>query len=884
MKKVHSYLFCLFCYLVRFLLAVRYKIEVTGLEEVLTLKKQKNGILFLPNHPAEVDPIMIIAILGPNFFPRSVVIEHFYKGFVLERIMRFCRARPIPSLDTGYGIWKKKALRDEMRLIRKELSLGENFLIYPAGQLKRKGEERLGGASLVYDLCKERKGASAVLIRTTGLWGSSFSTFQTGRTPPLGKMFFNGVKAIIKNGIFFVPRRKVLIECAVTRDLPVEGDKIEFNQFLESWYNKRPDPLTLVPYLFWNKKSFAPPMQKKEAERQPPVDPAIQKVVVEEISLLSKTPPENIHAESHLSFDLGLDSLNIAEICTFLDKRYGIAASHPENLKTVQDICLLIEGKKQESLAMKQERESFPKEWFFVENRKPLAFESKQVVPELFLQSCQKRRSSIACADKQAGVFSYQKLQMVVLLLAEEFKKFPGERVAILLPSATLTYASILATLIAGKVPVMLNWTAGKQSLDHAHDIGGFQVCVTSKRFLDKIALEELGKVEDTLCFLEDLRKGISWQKKLKGAIRSLYSIKRLHKVFGWNQDPTQAAVLLFTSGTESLPKAVPLSHDNLIANQKAVLCNSGLTEKESLYGSLPPFHSFGFSLTGLFPLLCGLKVFYAPDPTDSHTMASDLERSKISVLCLAPSFYRLLFLVATPRQLEHLRLVVSGAEKPMPDVLSFVKEHLPNACWLEGYGITECSPVVSLQSPGKVNAGVGPVVPGTEVCFIDPMTLEKLSPGEQGEICIAGPSVFSGYLGGDIDPFITIDGKKWYRSGDLGYLDKEGNLHITDRLKRTVKIGGEMISLGSIEQALYAEISTSDQEGPAFAVMGKSGDKQKLVLFTTQDVDLLQINDILRSKGFARIAKISEIIQLEKIPLTGTGKVHYRELNQLLG
>jgi long-chain-fatty-acid--[acyl-carrier-protein] ligase len=331
-----------------------------------------------------------------------------------------------------------------------------------------------------------------------------------------------------------------------------------------------------------------------------------------------------------------------------------------------------------------------------------------------------------------------------------------------------------------------------------------------------------------------------------------------------------------------------------LLANQRSALAISGLLETDSLHGVLPPFHSFGFSLTGLFPLLCGLKVFYAPDPTDGHSMASDIHKMGLTTICLAPSFIRTIFSSATLDQLQSLRFIVSGAEKPSPELPAFVKNNLPQAVWREGYGITECSPIVSLQSKNKEPKGVGHLLAGVEVCTIDPGSLQKKPFKEEGELCIRGPSVFEGYLDGTASPFIEIDGKKWYRSGDLGHIDEEGNLYLTDRLKRTVKIGGEMISLGAVEQELLHAAKekmwyTSCQidspvdfgAGPCFAVVAILSEKPELVLFTTLTISAEEVNRALREGGSGRIVKISRVVTLSEIPLMGTGKVHYRALEE---
>jgi long-chain-fatty-acid--[acyl-carrier-protein] ligase len=306
------------------------------------------------------------------------------------------------------------------------------------------------------------------------------------------------------------------------------------------------------------------------------------------------------------------------------------------------------------------------------------------------------------------------------------------------------------------------------------------------------------------------------------------------------------------------------------------------------LYACLPPFHSFGFAVTGLFPLLFGMKVFYAPDPTQYFAMAHEIEEWDVTLICSAPTFMKGLFQVARPEQLRSVRLAVAGAEK-VPDAL-FQYMEKKGGVLLEGYGITECSPIVSLTMPGKPREGVGNPVPGVELCIINPETNEKLPQGTDGEICIAGPNVFKGYLGHPRDPFVEIDGKKWYRSGDRGHLNANGCLILSGRLKRFVKIGGEMVSLSGIEEELLRVarekkwlVEQDDKPSLAIAVKEANGDKPLIIVFTTFDVSKDLLNDALREGGFGRIIKIAEVKKIDQIPINGAGKIQYRVLEEKL-
>jgi long-chain-fatty-acid--[acyl-carrier-protein] ligase len=470
-------------------------------------------------------------------------------------------------------------------------------------------------------------------------------------------------------------------------------------------------------------------------------------------------------------------------------------------------------------------------------------------------------------------------------------RTLPGDYIGILLPSSVGVYVSILACLLAKKTPVMLNWTAGKRSLDHAVGLLDLRAVISSKRFVSRKEIGELGLIEDLFIFLEEVRGKISWKDKIYGmwlaslGVNTLLSQLHLKEV-----KAEDAAVILFTSGTEALPKAVPLSHHNLLSNERAALSCIELKNSDIFYGVLPPFHSFGFSVTGLLPLLAGLKVFYAPDPNDSHGLAHDIAEWNITLFCCAPSFIRAMMRVADPSQLTSLHYLVSGAEKTPRELFEQVSSRLPHTQMIEGYGITECGPIVTVNHPYDPQKGVGRPVPEVELCVIDSVSGQRLEMGKEGEICIRGPNVFKGYLGNVRCPFISIDNEEWYCSGDRGWLESDGSLILSGRLKRFVKIGGEMLSLGGLEEELARlnqerKWSHPSEEGPtlAISVREKQSDKPLLVLFTTFDVSKEEINAALKEGGFGRIVKISEVQRLEQIPLTGTGKTHYRLLDEML-
>ena len=886
----------LLCWILRALFALRYRIRIEGLKEIIAEhKKEKVGILFLPNHPAEIDPVILMLYLWPTFKLRPLIVEHFYylKGF--HFLIRLVGALPLPTIESVANSWKAKQVEKLLKYITAQRAKDESFLIYPGGKLKHDGSEVLGGASFIHNLLKMDSTTKIVLVRTTGLWGSSFSRALKGKVPNFGKTLLHGILVLLENGIFFAPRRRVKVELSFApKDFPAAAPRLELNRYLEQWYNRYPEPgaepLSLVSYDFWRKKIPEVVTQAKKKKHAGPVQLSaqVEKEIIADLAKIARQPVEKIQRDMHFSYDLGLDSLDMSQVYLLLDERYGITDLEAGEIQTVEDLLHVTSGARLKSEdGEEHERAFWPKETVRPSPIAPLG----ETLQEAFLLMADRMGKSVACADALAGVLSYQKLKRAVLVLSMKIRQMPGENIGILLPSSVAAYMLILATLLAKKTPVMLNWTAGVRSLEHCAQVTQLQSVISSMRFLGRRDMGDLGKIDEMIILLEDVRFSISLKDKLHGLLLSMQKAhKLLEKLDLSHLNPEQPAVILFTSGSETLPKGVPLSHQNILSNQRGAFSGVDFNNVDLLYGVLPPFHSFGFSYTGLLPLVTGLKVAYAPDPTDSHGMASDIIHWQPSIFICAPSFIKALFRAAKPEQLSSIRLFAAGAEKASQDLFDYVANLGPGHEMIEGYGITECSPIVTMNEPKKPRKGVGHPIPGVELCVIDTDTLQLLPPGEDGEICIAGPNVFKGYLENRPSPFINLQGKQWYRSGDRGHLDAEGNLYLSGRLKRFVKVGGEMISLGGLEEELlrlanlkhWGEIKA---EGPplAVAVREKESEKPLLVLFTTFAVDKEAVNSALKEGGFGKIVKIAEVRQIEGIPLTGTGKTNYRLLDEML-
>ncbi|MBM3192275.1 MAG: AMP-binding protein, partial [Chlamydiae bacterium] len=663
-----------FLWIAKRILSLRYAIEVKGLDRAIKKKlKDESGILFLPNHPAEIDPVILYTILMKHFNPRPLVVEHFYYMSGMHFFMRIVKAFPIPEVKTTANQWKVKSVEKAFDTLKKGIEQGENFMIYPSGHLKKAGYEVIGGNSFIHRLIHECPDVKIVLIRTTGLWGSCFSRAITGQVPPFWEVFMTGAKVLFKNWIFFAPKRKVLVEVEIDpQGFPRQGTRLEINKYLEKWYNAYPteegyelteEPLKLVSYKrnaeVYPEITYFAEEEKQEKKtttaRQVELSSVLKKAITEKIAELADLSPGKIKEESALASDLGLDSLDVANIYTFLDTEYGVRNIQTERLNTVLDVMIAAAGGfEKEEKEEKGSDSGWPKE----EDRPRAERPDGKTLQEAFLRVCERLEKYSACADANTAVIPYKKMKLAALVLSQKIRQYPGKYIGIMLPSSVGTYITIFACLLAGKIPAMLNWTVGLRSLGYAAELLKLQVILSSSKFLNKVDSLDLGDLDKLIVTLEDVKHGLSLKDKLKGLRLSWKKTKGLLRRLELDtaireDDP---AVVLFTSGTETFPKAVPLSHKNILENQKAAFPSISIETEDVFYGVLPPFHSFGFSVTGLFPILSGVKVFYAPDPTNVKGMAKDVFNWKVSIFCCAPSFFKNLFVVATTQQLKSVR------------------------------------------------------------------------------------------------------------------------------------------------------------------------------------------------------------------------------------
>ncbi|MFO0938565.1 MAG: AMP-binding protein [Gemmataceae bacterium] len=866
-------------FLLRSLMNLRYRVRSTGFEKV---EGKPGPFLVLPNHTAYSDPTLLLAHLWNRFRVRPLGLETNFQNPLFKPFINVFRPIKMPGMEQTSKEARDRAVGAVNEVIE-VLRAGDNVMIWPAGALTHDGLEHLGGARTTADVIKAVPNVTVVRVRTRGLFGSSVSYAYTGHRPKMAQKFLAGAAWLLANFLFFGPRRQVTMEVdpAFPGSWP-EPTREKINPWLEEWYNRvgAEQPTFRKYHWFLGPQSHVfPPMAKEDHVDVESVPSAVRDEVTRMVEDKLKRPLGDDERKAGTTFrQLGLDSIDTMDIALTVERRFGFqSADVPTSLGNLWALAggLLDSGTAQPA----------PELWFRPpsdENRLEIPGET---IPEAFLNRALRNPKDVVEADDLSGVMPYEKMLIGVLTLAQRFEEFPGDKVGLLLPASVAADVALLALHFAGKLPVLLNWTTGPSNLAHAAKLTDLKVVVTSKAFIDRTHVEVAGT---EYRFLEDLRKTVGKGELLARLLRVKFLPSSIVRRFPAVKSlkPSQPAVILFTSGSEKAPKAVPLSHANIISNHRSAIEPLELTRRDSLIGFLPMFHSFGLTITSLFPILAGVKVVHHPDPTDAAVLAKKIVAYKPTILVATPTFMSFILERLKPGELDFVRVFATAAEKCPEAVQAKARLVAPNAAVLEGYGITECTPIVSLNTIRDNRPGsVGKAIPGVETCVLDVETNEPLPPGQMGMLHVAGPNVFAGYFGGDHpSPFREHAGKSWYITGDLAALTPDGYITFHGRLKRFLKAGGEMLSLPALEEPFALKYPPNDS-GPRVAVEGLERDNgtRTVVLFTTEAMTLVEANQLLQQNGMTGIMRLDEVRQIDSIPVLGTGKTDYKKLKAML-
>ena len=475
---------------------------------------------------------------------------------------------------------------------------------------------------------------------------------------------------------------------------------------------------------------------------------------------------------------------------------------------------------------------------------------------------------------------TYRKLMVGAGVMADALRSrvADDERVGLLLPNVNAMPVTILALWSLGKVPAVMNFSTGLAGMVACAKLAGLTHVVTSRLFLERARLnaDDFTQAGLQLIYLEDVRASISTPKKIFALLRH-----RLHlpESGGSLAAGDTTAVIIFTSGSEGVPKGVELTHGNILANIRQILAVTDFTDRDRLFNCLPLFHSFGLSVGTLLPLVRGLYVFLYPSPLHYRLVPALIYDRDCTIFASTNTFLNGYARKAHPYDFSSLRYLFAAAEK-LQEATSLAWSQKYGVRILEGYGATECAPCVSLNTPLEPRYGsVGRLLPGMEYKL---ESVEGVAEG--GRLFVRGPNVMKGYLNADANAtFRALDG--WYDTGDIVSVDADGFLHVLGRLKRFAKVSGEMVSLTAVEDALAGAFPHYGLRCQVAVMTRSDEDKGEALVAITNEPKLTldEIRAAIKARGLTNLSVPREIIVVAEIPKLGTGKLNHRALQALI-
>jgi len=516
-----------------------------------------------------------------------------------------------------------------------------------------------------------------------------------------------------------------------------------------------------------------------------------------------------------------------------------------------------------------------------------------RTLPHSFVHTARRHPFRFAMADGQTPRLKFFAVLARALFLARRLRHRwrDQEMVGILLPPSIPGAVVNLAAMLTGKIPVNLNYTASNETLESCARQCNLKTVVSARAFLERVHIQPPTEV----IFLEDLAKDPGLTERLSAAVVAAFAPVGALMKFAGAERPAgldDLATIIFSSGSTGEPKGVMLTHYNVASNVEQLDQVFHLHSHDRIMGILPFFHSFGFTGTLCLPAVVGIGVVFHPNPLDARVIGGLINKHEVTILLATPTFLNAYTRRCTPEEFGSLRFVMAGAEK-LPERISVAFEDHFGIRPLEGYGCTECSPVVtantgdfraaSFRQVGAKRGSIGHPLPGITIKIVDPETQRTLGINEPGLLFVRGPNIMQGYLNRP-EKTAEVLREGWYNTGDIAMVDEDGFLRVTDRLSRFSKIGGEMVPHIKIEEKLQELAGASEQSFVVTAVPDEKKGERLIVLHTLSGE---QLEDCL-----ARLAKCDlpalwrprpdQFVRLESLPYLGTGKLDLRKAREL--
>jgi acyl-[acyl-carrier-protein]-phospholipid O-acyltransferase/long-chain-fatty-acid--[acyl-carrier-protein] ligase len=507
-----------------------------------------------------------------------------------------------------------------------------------------------------------------------------------------------------------------------------------------------------------------------------------------------------------------------------------------------------------------------------------------------FIATARRHWSQFCMADASGKMLTFGQALIGSLLLARWLRRAGARdaRIGLLLPASVGGALANIAVFLAGKVPVNLNFTAGREAMDAAVRQGDIGTILTARQFLHKARIEASAE----MVYLEDILQHTTWWQKLHAACLAwLLPTALLQRLYTTPAQTAEAlATVVFSSGTTGIPKGVMLSHHNIVSNIEGIEQVFHLTPHDRLLGILPFFHAFGFTATLWFPLVTGCGAVYHPNPLDASSIGGLAKTYRATMLVSTPTFCNLYLRQCPAEAFASLRYAIVGAEKLRPALAQAFYDKY-GVTLLEGYGCTEMAPVVAVNVPDVVHGTqrqighkpgtVGQPLPGVAAQVVHPDTGAPVPYGSEGLLLVKGPNRMLGYLG---QPQATaaVFQDDWYITGDIATIDQEGFICLTDRLSRFSKIGGEMVPHGQVEEALNSILG--EQACTVTAIADAQKGETLVAVYAHPEIAPDELWRRLCHTDLPRLwlPRREHMLALEAIPTLATGKVDMQQVKRL--
>jgi len=520
-----------------------------------------------------------------------------------------------------------------------------------------------------------------------------------------------------------------------------------------------------------------------------------------------------------------------------------------------------------------------------------------RTLPRLFLDAARRNWGRLAMADSTGRRLSFGEALAGAMLLRRlilnECPDAEQERmIGLLLPPSVPAALVNVGIGMAGRIPVNLNYTASLDSLEVSVRRCSIRTIFTARKLVERLSLPTT-LAGARLVMMEDVARTMS-------RARQAYYFMAAHLMprsllARWITPPdinaTSLATVIFSSGSVGAPKGVMLSHRNIIANLEGVQRAIHVTGNDCILGILPVFHAFGFTVGLWLPLASGFSVVFHSNPLEARTVGELCRKYRATILVTTPTF-AWEYVRRTPAEdFASLRLAIVGAEKMKLELARAFEEKFGHELY-QGYGCTELSPVVSVETPEDFEGGgssprrdtVGRPIPSVEARVVDLQTGNDAPPGAEGMLLIRGPSVMTGYLDDPARTHDVIRDDGWYVTGDLARLDARGFITITDRLTRFSKIGGEMVPHAEVEQALQQALGTAEPRVVVAGIPDEQRGERLIVLHTELDLSVDELLRRLRESSLPRLwlPKRENFYRVDVLPVLGSGKLDLKSVKDL--